>query len=230
MDFQKMDMAELISRITREVVSRIEYANKEDEAVKGTVALFTAFVPAKIACSEALKEHFGMGIDCALFNGVKFSAPGCFPVPVNCQEDEDDLLQRIAGAKEIVLVAPKLELLYRLAEGNDAGFIEQCFLRPLLWGRKVSILLDFAPPTFKRATFFERVVDALDVLERMGVAVYGYKPTKEDKQLVRKTLVTEQDVLAAAESGEKRILCEINCIVTPLAKETADTLGVSIDY
>ena len=229
-DLGNIDLEALISKIVEEVVKTIQYQDEKDENVSGTVALFTSFVPSKKTCGEYLKKHFGTGIQCALFNGVEFSAPGCFTFEVKDEHDEAELFQFISGAADIVLVTPKLTQLYKLAEGNDEGYIEQAFLRPLLWGRRVTLLLDFETPKFKRSTFFAKVVDAIDVLTGMGVRVLAYRPAQEFGEVIRAALVTENEVKEAAENGSMRVLCEKDAIITPLARDKANELGVSIDF
>lgn len=230
LNWNDIDLSQLVAMITDEVKSRIQYADQKDERVDGTVALFTNFVPSKKACGEFLKQKFGVGIDCALFDGVQFSAPGCFPVTIENEGDRSDLMQKLAGTADIVLVTPKLNLLHRLAAGDDSGFVEQAVLRPLLWGRRVSIVLDFEPPAFKRNTFFEKVADSIAALEQMGVKILSYRPSQEESAAERKALVTEEDVLQAAQEGAERILCERNAIITPLAREKADALHISLDF
>ena len=229
-DLSNIDLEALISKIVEEVVKTIQYQDEKDENVSGTVALFTSFVPSKKTCGEYLKKHFGTGIQCALFNGVEFSAPGCFAFEVKDEHDEAELFQMIAGAADIVLVTPKLTQLYKLAEGDDEGFIEQAFLRPLLWGRRVTLLLDFETPKFKSSTFFAKVVDAIDILTGMGVRVIAYRPAQEFGEVYRAALVTENEVNEAAENGTMRVLCEKDAIITPLARDRANELGVSIDF
>ena len=229
-DLSNIDVEQLIKKIVEEVVATIEYSDSKDENVSGTVALFTSFVPSKRTCGDYLKKHFGTGIQCALFNGVEFSAPGCFTFEVKDEHDEAELFQLISGAADIVLVTPKLTQLYKLAEGNDEGYIEQAFLRPLLWGRRVTLLLDFETPKFKRATFFAKVVEAIDILTNMGVKVIAYRPAQEFGEVVREALVTENEVKAAYDVGSMRVLCEKDAISTALARDKANELGVSIDF
>ncbi|MBQ9942481.1 MAG: hypothetical protein IJP03_05690, partial [Christensenellaceae bacterium] len=230
MDLNGIDMNALVELIRKEVMGRIKYEGVSDERVEGTVALFTSFVPSKKACGAVLKEHFGEGIDCAMFGDLEFQVPGCFQFKVENREDQSELMQKLAGTADVVLVTPKLSTLYTLAEGNDDDFVAQAVLRPLLWGRRVSILLDFDPPKFRRATFFEKVVDALDILTGMGVRILSYRPAAEYGEVERKSLVTETDVRDALDDGSKRILCASDAIITPLAREKAAELGVALDF
>ena len=229
MNFNEKELEELVSRILVEVKQKLEYAQEDDEHVSGTVAVMTSFIPSKHACSRKLVEMFGAGIECALIDNVSFSAPGFFTFNVSTEAEKDSLMDKLAGAADIVLVTPKLSLIYKLAQGNDEGFVEQAFLRPLLWGRRVSMLLDFDIPRFKRATFFERLVDSIDALTRMGVRVTSYRPSAEEN-VERKALVTETDILDAYNSGLGRIICEPGAIITPLARDKAAELNVAVDW
>lgn len=226
---EEFDLKDLVAKIAKEVMNRIEYADMEDENVEGTVAIFTTFVPSKKACAEALKENFGVGIDVALVGDTEFDMPGFFPSKIEDEDDMQELMEKLAGTENVVLVTPKLSLLYRLADGDDSGFVEQTVLRPLLWGRNVSILLDFKTPKFKRATFFAKVVDAIDILTNMGVRILSYNPASVKEEEARISLVTETQILDAAAAGKTSVLCERDAIITPLAKDKAAELGISID-
>ena len=229
MQLNDEQLTALVAKVVGEVMKRIQFETMNDETVTGTVAVFTSFVPSKKACSNALTERYGSGIDCALLGEAEFDMAGFLKMKVSTKEDEQILIERLARTANVVLVTPSLSLLYRLAAGDDSGIAETSVLRPLLWGRKVSVLLDFDVPRFKRATFFEKVVDALDVLTNMGVSVISYNPASEKEEEKRLSLITETQVREAAEDGSFRILCANDAIVTPLAKEKAEELGVALD-
>jgi len=222
-------IAELIRQITQEVVNRAQYEDLQDENVAGAVALFPSFVPSQKTAGDFIKKNFGAGVECALFDGVEFGGAGFSTFEIQDKHDEAALMQKLAGAADVLLVTPKIGLLCNIAYGNDEGFIEQAILRPLLWGRRVSIILDFEAPKFKRGTFFEKIVDAIDALTSMGIRVLAYKCAAEILEEERKSLVTETDVLEAYEKGQKRILCELHAVITPLARDRADELGIALD-
>ena len=229
MQLSNEQLTALVAQIASEVIIDIRIETMNDETVSGTVAVFTSFVPSKKACAKVLTERFGSGIDCALLGDAEFDMAGFLKMKVSTKEEEQILIERLARTANVVLVTPSLSLLYRLAAGDDSGIAEVSVLRPLLWGRKVSILLDFDVPRFKRATFFEKVVDALDVLTNMGVSILSYNPASEREEEPRLGLVTETQVREAAENGSYRVLCAADAIITPLAKETAEELGVALD-
>ena len=84
----EFDLKDLVAKIAQEVMNRIEYEAMEDENVEGTVAIFTTFVPSKKACAEALKEHFGVGIDAALLEGVAVRCGKGHDLEVHIDTDE----------------------------------------------------------------------------------------------------------------------------------------------
>jgi len=229
MELNKEAIALIVKQITEEVLNRAKYENVQDEDVQGVVALFPSFVPSQKTAGEFLKHHFGAGIDCALFNDVEFSGAGFTKFEIKDKHDESQLMQKLAGAADIVLVTPGINLLCRIAGGDDEGFLEQAILRPLLWGRRVSVVLDFEAPKFKRNTFFEKVVDAIDALVSMGVKILAYRCSAEALSDAKKALVTEADVIEAHENGKDRIVCELGAIITPLARDKAAELKIALD-
>ena len=64
----------------------------------------------------------------------------------------------------------------------------------------------------------------------MGVKVIAYRPAQEFGEVIREALVTENEVKAAYDDGSMRVLCEKDAIITPLARDKANELGVSIDF
>ncbi len=230
MQLSKEDIENIVKKVLEEADSVNTFSMTEDENVKGTVALFTAFVPSKHACACKLAELYGTDLECALFDGVSFKAPGCVSFPVDSDADREALLEKLAGKAEVAVVTPKLSLIYELADGNDSGFICQAILRPLLWGRRVRLLLDFEIPRFKRATFFERVVDSIDRLTNMGVIVDTFRPSGEPNKKQPLELVTEREITEAHQSGANVVYCDKDAIVTPLAKDRAAELGVAIEW
>lgn len=222
------EMQVLVKRITQEVLHRLRQSAPRDEDVSGTVALVSSFVPSKKSALKKLKEVYGaQPIDFITF-GTQFTPLADRSTDGN-SEDKDIVLEKVAGAANIVIVTPKISVLKNIAEGNDEGFVEHLAIRSLLWGRNVSILLDFAPPRFKRNTFLETVVTVIGTLEEMGMKILDYKCAAEKSQ-EGLALVTEQDILDAYKNGQKAVNCMGGALVTPLAADKAKELGVKINY
>ncbi len=219
---------ELVRSIVDKVLNRIERERPRDEHVVGTLALFTTYVPSPKTANETLVALYGEDIECALSEDADFEPFGFESMHIEDKEDERLLLQKAASKGRIVLVTPKINLLKRIADGDDDGFIEHVMLRSLLWGRKVCILLDFDTPKFKRGTFFEKIGSVIDSLTSMGIQVAQYHCAGE-KEVATLTLVTENEIEQARRQGKHSVACASGAIITPLARERATELNISID-
>ena len=77
-------------------------------------------------------------------------------------------------------------------------------------------------------------------ISRHQKAIFAYEASDGDLkelcirdrfgEVVREALVTENEVKAAYDDGSMRVLCEKDAIITPLARDKANELGVSIDF
>ncbi len=219
---------ELVRSIVDNVLNRIEREKPRDEHVVGTLALFTTYVPSPKTANEKLVALYGEDIECALTEEADFEPFGFESMRIEDKGDEKLLLQKAASKGRIVLVTPKINLLKRLADGDDEGFIEHVMLRSLLWGRKVCILLDFDMPAFRRGTFFEKIGAVIDALTSMGIQVAQYHCAGEAETEIL-TLVTEQEIEQARRDGKYSVVCAQGAIITPLARERAAELNISID-
>ena len=128
----------------------------------------------------------------------------------------------------VLLLSPRTSTLSRLAKGEDEGLLEDLVLRTLLWGKDVHIWLDFQPMRFKRNTFFEKVLDAIEALEDMGVTVIAFDWTAELGSKPLLTLVTERDMMDAGQAGAQELRCASNAIITPSALDKAAELNIRI--
>ena len=217
----------LINRITQEVLYRLKELEPTDENVSGTAVIVSSFIPSPKTALETIDMRYGKDVQFITF-GTSFTPIGSRVL--NAEEQEkDSIIEKIVGSENVVLMTPKVGLLSNIAMGNDDGFIEHIVMRSLLWGRKVTVLLDFKPPRFKRNTFFEKIVTVIETLGEMGVEVLSYQCSAA-KDGERLTLVTENEVTAAYKTKEKQVLCTADAIITPAAKDKAKELGVDLNY
>ena len=140
-----------------------------------------------------------------------------------------ELLQQVTQAKTVILVAPPLELLQKISEGQDKELLSHLMVRSILWRKDVRLYLDFEPPRFRRNTFLEGVASAIDTLHDMGVMVHPYY-TGDAAKVMGESLVTEADVLAAAQRADKTISCRAGAIITPAARDALAVCDVTIHY
>ncbi|MDR1133874.1 MAG: hypothetical protein LBL05_06890 [Synergistaceae bacterium] len=215
----------LIGRIAQEVLSRLSALDAKDENVSGTVVLMTSHIPSPASAMSKLRENFGGELSFIDF-GVKI--PFGLPNVIDAgKESEGSLTETVASAAGVVLLAPKIGLLDSIAKGDDRDFIPYLVIRSMLWGRDVSVLLDFEPPRFRRNTFFEKLADTFAILQDMGVRLLTYKCAQKGAEGL--CLVTEADVTEAWRSRRTEIRRAPGAIITPAAKDKAGELGIRLN-
>ena len=139
------------------------------------------------------------------------------------------LLERVKEARTVILVSPRLELLRRIASGDDGDPLSHLLVRAILWQKDVRVYLDYEPPRFRRNTFLADTAEAIDTLRQMAVTVCPYfavapqEPEGTD-------LVTEADVLDAAKTESKTIRCRSGAIITPAARDALAATDVILRY
>lgn len=218
-------MEQLVRRIVEAVVRRQQAEEEEEEAPSGGLALVTSHVAWPQRAWRTLEKEYGAGLRTVSF-GEETPALGS-----GSERYEDigaaGVMERASGSGRLVLVTPKLTLLGRIARGDDAGLVEHVVTRMILWGREVSILLDFEAPRQRRNAFYEKVCEDLCILQEMGVRMLGYGAGREAAG-TGLSLVTEREVTEAYEAG-REIVCAAHAIITPSARDKARELGVRMN-
>ena len=217
----------LIELIVDEVVRRVARLERQKQHPEQVLVLLTAPVAYPKELMKLLHSQFGAGYTLVSFpekseveeDGLLFAS----------QLGEPELLARVTAAKTVILVGPRLELLDKIAHGEDGEFLSYLAVRSILWKKDVRLYLDFEPPQFRRNTFLEGVAASVETLRRMNVAVCPYY-TGDAAEQIGMTLITEADVLAAADTKEKTIHARVGAIITPAARDALLTSGVAIAY
>lgn len=218
-------LQKLIDAIVAEVVRRVVEAERQRQHPERVLVLLAAPVAYPKALRELLERQFGMG-----YTLVSFPDKSEFDdVLYVSQLGESNLLERVTAAQTVILVAPRLELLKQVAQGEDSDFTAYLLVRSVLWKKDVRLYLDFEPPRFRRNTFLEGVSASIETLRQSGVTVCPYYLGDAAAQ-PGATLITEADVLAAAETTEKTLRARVGAIITPAARDALLTAGVAIQY
>lgn len=217
----------LIEAIVAEVVRRVAALERQKQHPEQVLVLLAAPVAYPAELKKLLQVQFGVG-----YTAVSF--------PDKCELDDPELLyasrlgdaavlERVTQAKTVILVGPRLELLRQIAAGEDRDPLSYLIVRSVLWRKDVRLYLDFEPPKFRRNTFLEGVAASIDTLRQMNVAVCPYY-TGDAAEQIGATLVTEADVLAAAQSSGKTIRCRAGAIITPAARDALLVNDITLDY
>lgn len=213
----------LIRSLAEQVIRRLL---EPDNVETGAIALIPSFVPDAGPLKAYLKDKYKDGVTLA---GEGADALEGFKTQgMRTPQERQAIMSSLKGYADVLLVSPPLWMLKNIAAGDDRGFIEQAFMRSLLWGKTVTVVLDFERPGFSRGTFFGGINDALFAIRDMGASVMSLKLSagRHEGQL---ELVTETEIEEAHKQGRQRVRCAPGAIVTPLARDKAKELGISID-
>ena len=222
---EKLLLHKLIDAIVAEVVRRVAILERQKQHPEDVLVLTAAPIAYPKELKALLKAQFGEG-----FTPLCFRESCELPYALNAaQMSEAEILERITKAKTVILTAPRLEQLQEIADGQDKDFLSYLVVRSVLWRKDVRLYLDFEPPKFKRNTFLENVSSALDTLREMGVTVSPYY-TGDAAARIGASLVTEADVLAAADRADKTIRCRVGAIITPAARDALAVQDVIVQY
>jgi hypothetical protein len=186
----------------------------------------------KAIATEVLKQVDGMEEKSSvLIIGDK----GC----VKCQATEKKLGQGVRflypdqhPASDVVMrrIVPYLSIRHMadLASGKAEGPLMEKVLAALLAGQPVEVM------EFEYKRYVDTAAEGLVRLfegQQAALASYGLTAmdmTKRDTVRIRKTLVADADVAAAAQQGAIELLIPADALITPLAVEGARELGMTI--
>ena len=217
----------LIEQIVAEVARRVRLAERQAQHPEQVLVLLSAPVAYPKELKKLLAAQFGEG-----YTPVSFTQACGFSDEALLSAEalgERELLRRVTEAKTVILVGPTLTLLEQVARGRDEAPLAYLLIRSVLWKKDVRLYLDFEPPKFRRNTFLEGVAASIDTLRQMNVADCPYY-TGDAAQSIAATLVTEADVLAAAQTAKKTICARVGAIVTPAARDALNATGVILHY
>lgn len=216
-----------IELIVAEVVRRVARLEREKQHPEQVLALLAAPVAYPKELKALLKTQFGEGYTFLSFT----PQPGVQDDGMRFADNlgQSELLEKITAAKTVILVGPRLELLGQIARGEDKDFLSYLIVRSVLWRKDVRLYLDFEPPKFKRNTFLEGVASSIETLRQMNIAVCPYY-TGDAAADIGATLITEADVLAAAQTKDKTITARVGAIITPAARDALHTTDVAVQY
>ncbi len=217
----------LIEQIVEEVVRRIQTEERRRQHPEDVMVLLGGMAAYPEALQSKLREHYGEGYTLLDFDGD--NRVNGQPVQSAATLGSAQVLQRISAAKTVILAAPTVSLLQRIAEGDDSRQLSHLVIRSILWKKDVQLYLDFDPPRFKRNSFMEGVTDALDTLRGMQVKIVPYFSREERAEPYRQ-LLTEADVLDAVARGDRTVFCKVGAIVTPSARDAVAAHDIIIRY
>ena len=217
----------LIEEIVAQVARRVALLERQAQHPEQTLVLLAAPIAYPNELRALLQTQFGEGYTLLSFPDSSELADENMLFASRLGEKE--VLARVTQAKTVILVAPRIELLNRIAAGQDTDPIAYLVTRSVLWRKDVRLYLDFEPPRFRRNTFLEGIAASIETLRQMNVAVCPYY-TGDAAAQIGASLLTEADVLTAAQSKERQIRCRVGAIITPAARDALAVNDITVIY
>lgn len=221
MMFERDEIEKIVNKVVGELLAQPAQTRE-----KRTLAIFAGYVFAPERVIPYLRER--QADVAVLLEGSLPESGGIKTIRIRTEEEKSALVSALADYDEVALVTPPLSLIKTLAQADDSVFEAMLVLRALLWGRKVTLILDFSVPKFRRNTMLAELADALDALEKTGVEIMTLEMERGggDDYL---DLVTEQHIKDAYKNKGSCVRIKEGAIVTQLARDTAKELGVAIE-
>lgn len=221
----------MVEAVVRETVEQLSGTQKN---AKSCLVLAPCYL---IDLPEAKTYLEGMLKDCKAT--IIHSGPAdlsMFPVDAKLIS-ADDSAQRNAVAPtlhtfdSIVCLQPSLSMLGKTIAGDDSDFYSFVLTQAALRGIEASVMVWFDRP-LKKGAFFDKVRNLLDGIADMGICV-EYCGRSQNKTTTygdpHCSLITEDDVLKEFSHGSRSIKAGKRTIITPLAKDKANELGMAIE-
>lgn len=220
MTFERDEIEKIVNKVVGELLAQPVQTRE-----KRTLAIFAGYVFAPERVIPYLRERRA---DAVAPESSLPESGGIKTIRIRTEEEKSALVSVLADYDEVALVTPPLSLIKTLAQADDSVFEAMLVLRALLWGRKVTLILDFSVPKFRRNTMLAELADALDALEKTGVEIMTLEMERGggDDYL---DLVTEQHIKDAYKNKGSCVRIKEGAIVTQLARDTAKELGVAIE-
>lgn len=136
------ELHKLIEEVTAQVGERLARRDGGRRRDKAHVVLLPAPAAFPDKLKSCLERRYPGGWTLADFTGA---APEALPPE---QLTRERLLPLAAQAETVSLAAPPVSLLREIAAGEDASDLAYLVIRSILWGKRVELLLDFAPAPF----------------------------------------------------------------------------------
>lgn len=179
---------------------------------------------------EYVKRHFGG--DFITYAGYgeseRYYGDVAFKLDYDLKNEKKSLCARAADFKSVTLVSPSAKILRDLAEGNEESAEVSLAIYALLHKRKVRVLTDFDPSDIVPGAFAKNISDLYGRVVDMGIEVVRATTLEEENYDAMAGFVNEETVRLAAKERKREIVINEKTIVTPLARDAAEELGIRI--
>lgn len=159
-------------------------------------------------------------------------------VDISDESSSRGILDGFDSFGAVYCVSPGIKLLDSIAQYNDTGFIENLMIHSVLHQKPAGILTDYDAGNLPGG-ISKKVRDLKAAIIDMGIKIYtiGSKsevslnqssPVDSSSKGKGRELITEKDIDAMYKNGIRQIRIANGCIITPLAKDRAKEVGITI--
>ncbi len=142
--------------------------------------------------------------------------------------EKNSLCARASDFRSVTIVSPSVELLRKLAASDESSPEVSLALYALLHKRKVRILTDFDISDIAPGAFAKNISDLYANVVDMGIEIVKITTEEEEAYDAMAGFINEEMVRQASKQRKREIVVSEKTVVTPLAKDAAEELGVRI--
>lgn len=230
MDLKPLELEALIRKITKDALDKVMIKPEEPEAIEEAPVdpgkRLLVLIPGLTSQLQASLKH------------IERSFPDYRPAleyfeGMDTAEDEcrRRIIKNIDDFDAVVCISPGIKQMEAIARCDDTGFLERLVLFFILHSKPASLLLDFDVGMIRSNTFSKRLNSLMESIREMGVTVDTCRLNTSGTETgasIERELVTEKSVQGLWKSGVREISCGKGCIITPLARDKANELGMNI--
>ncbi len=151
-----------------------------------------------------------------------------FSLDYDLATEGKSLQARAGDFKSVTLVSPSVAVLKSLAQADETNPETALVLYALTHRRKVRVLTDFDLTDVTPGAFAKKLSDVYGAVADMGIEIVRITTAEEEALDPMAGFVNEQTVREAHKKRRREIVVSPKTVITPLARDTADELGIKL--
>lgn len=243
MDVYKKEVELLIKKITSEVVNKMITETMENNGEidgivfenKKILALVPDFTVDLVSYLRFLKDkHEGYEIVIGAYSSIddKIKSEVNEIVNLNEKSSKEKISSMRSEFEYTYLISPSISMLEAITEGNDKEYFEMLILYNILHEKNTGIIIDYDIRNLKPTQLTRKIEKLLSQISEMKISIdllcEAKFPQNSCNIKKEKQLITEEDVNELHSKGIRVIQNSGNYIITPLAKDRINELGLSL--
>ncbi len=217
-----------LERIANEVTAQFLHQSSTPKA--GSLLVILPQIPMGIdGCVDYISRHYDLSeatlvcYDKTLYNDIFYCT-----VDIGNASDAKCLCENLHLYGDVLLATSGIKLIERIASVDEDDVLSAVVLYKILHGADVTLLVDYDIENLKQGKFSKQIKDLHSTLSDMGVDIKRITTPEQEEFNPMSGLITEDIVEQMYSSGKRDIVVREGVIVTPLATDRAEELGIRI--